>query len=66
MAGRTVDPAATDPADFADLLAANAEYAKTHDLSGFDGIAHAGIAVVTCMDSRIEPLAMLGLKAGDA
>lgn len=66
MAGRTVDPAATDPADFADLLAANAEYAKTHDLSGFDGIAHAGIAVVTCMDSRIDPLAMLGLKAGDA
>ena len=34
--------------------------------SGFDGVAHAGIALVTCMDSRIDPLRMLGLKPGDA
>ena len=27
---------------------------------------HAGVAVVTCMDSRIDPLGMLGLKPGDA
>ena len=53
-------------ADFADLLAANAEYARTFGLSGFDGVAHAGVAVVTCMDSRIEPLGMLGLSPGDA
>jgi carbonic anhydrase len=51
---------------FDDLLAANRDYAATHELSGFDGIAHAGVAVVTCMDSRIDPLRMLGLKAGDA
>jgi len=25
-----------------------------------------GLAVLTCMDSRIEPLAMLGLRPGDA
>ncbi|XVX21195.1 beta-class carbonic anhydrase [Actinomycetota bacterium] len=56
----------TDPADFADLLEANRRYAETHDLKGFDGIAHAGVAVVTCMDSRIDPLGMLGLKPGDA
>ena len=54
-----------DPA-FADLLAANAEYSRTHDLTGFDGIARAGVAIVTCMDSRIEPLQMLGLTHGDA
>ena len=54
------------PDDFEDLLAANRTYAHTHDLAGFDGIAHAGIAVVTCMDSRIDPLGMLGLKPGDA
>lgn len=51
--------------EFDDLLAANAEYARTYQ-GGFDGIAHAGVCVVTCMDSRIDPLAMLGLKPGDA
>jgi carbonic anhydrase len=51
---------------FADLLAANRSYAETFALSGFDGVAHAGVAVVTCMDSRIDPLGMLGLKPGDA
>jgi carbonic anhydrase len=54
----------TDP--FEDLLAANRTFAETFALSGFDGIAHAGVAVVTCMDSRIDPLRMLGLQAGDA
>ena len=52
--------------DFADLLAANATYAEHFDESGFDGVAHAGVAIVTCMDSRIVPLAMLGLGHGDA
>lgn len=51
---------------FDDLLAANREFAASFDLSGFDGVAHAGVAIVTCMDSRIDPLRMLGLKAGDA
>jgi carbonic anhydrase len=52
--------------DFDDLLAANREFAEDFNLSGFDGVAHAGIAIVTCMDSRIDPLRMLGLKPGDA
>lgn len=51
---------------FDDLLAANRDYADHFDSGGFDGIAHAGIAVITCMDSRIEPLKMLGLGLGDA
>jgi carbonic anhydrase len=51
---------------FDDLLAANRDYAAAFDSGGFDGIAHAGIAVITCMDSRIEPLKMLGLGLGDA
>jgi carbonic anhydrase len=54
----------TDP--FADLLDANARYADSFDLAGFDGVAHAGVAVVTCMDSRIDPLGLLGLRPGDA
>lgn len=51
--------------NFDDLLAANAEYADHFTDGGFDGIARAGVAIVTCMDSRIEPLAMLGLRLGD-
>jgi carbonic anhydrase len=52
--------------EFDDLLAANREYAAHFDLGGFDGIAHAGVAIVTCMDSRIDPLRMVGLSPGDA
>ncbi len=51
---------------FDDLLAANAAYAEHFDQGDFDGIAHAGVAIVTCMDSRIDPLRMLGLQHGDA
>jgi len=51
---------------FDDLLAANRRYAESFSLSGFDGIAHAGVAMVTCMDSRIDPLRMVGLEPGDA
>lgn len=54
------------PTDFDDLLAANAEYASHFDGGNFDGVAHAGVAIVTCMDSRINPLHMLGLDHGDA
>ncbi len=52
--------------DFDDLISANSEFAADFDLGGFDGVAHAGVAIVTCMDSRIDPLRMLGLAHGDA
>jgi carbonic anhydrase len=52
--------------NFDDLLAANRDFAVDFDLGGFDGVAHAGLAIVTCMDSRIDPLRMVGLEAGDA
>lgn len=52
--------------DFKDLLDANREFAGSFDLAGFDGVARAGVAIVTCMDSRIAPLRMLGLSPGDA
>jgi carbonic anhydrase len=56
----------TPPQGFDDLLAANKSFAARFTLGGFDGIAHRGVAVVTCMDSRIDPLSMLGLSPGDA
>lgn len=52
--------------DFDDLLQANREFAQHFDMAGFDGVAHAGVAIVTCMDSRIDPLRLIGLKPGDA
>ena len=57
----------SEPVDnsFDDLLAANSRYA-TSAPRGFDGYAHAGVAVVTCMDSRLQPLEMIGLFLGEA
>jgi carbonic anhydrase len=51
---------------FEDLLEANRRYRSGFHDSGVAGRAARGLAVVTCIDSRIDPLAMLGLGAGDA
>jgi carbonic anhydrase len=51
---------------FDDVLAANNAYAHEFRLAGLEPVAAKGLAVLTCMDSRIEPLTMLGLEAGDA
>lgn len=51
---------------FDDLLANNATYAEHFPHTGFTGIAKAGVLIITCMDSRIDPLRMVGLKHGDA
>ncbi|WP_327090707.1 carbonic anhydrase [Nonomuraea sp. NBC_01738] len=51
---------------FDDLIAANAQYAAAFHGSGLTGRAARGLAVVTCMDSRIDPLGLLGLAPGDA
>ncbi len=51
---------------FAAELAANDEYIKTFKYSGLTGVAQKGLAIVTCMDSRINPLSIMGMKSGDA
>jgi carbonic anhydrase len=51
---------------FDDLLEANRRYRTEFHDSGVPGVAAKGLAVLTCIDSRIDPLAMLGLRAGDA
>jgi carbonic anhydrase len=51
---------------FDDLLASNEGYRSTFRDSGIPGKAAKGLAVLTCIDSRIDPLAMLGLIPGDA
>jgi carbonic anhydrase len=51
---------------FDDLLAANKRYASKFHNPGVAGKAAKQLAVLTCIDSRIDPLAMLGLIPGDA
>lgn len=51
---------------FDDLLDANRRYASRFHDPGVAGRAAKGLGVVTCIDSRIDPLAMLGLQPGDA
>ncbi|MBV9823999.1 MAG: carbonic anhydrase [Actinobacteria bacterium] len=51
---------------FSDVLSANCDYAAGYSDPNLEGRAARGLAVVTCMDSRIDPLAMLGLAKGDA
>ncbi len=56
----------TFPTDtFADALAGNAAYAELFEGTALTGTAIKGLALVTCMDSRIEPLALLGMQQGD-
>ncbi|MDQ1667373.1 MAG: carbonic anhydrase [Actinomycetota bacterium] len=51
---------------FADVLTANSAYAARYQHAGLEAVAARGLGVVTCIDSRIDPLAMLGLVPGDA
>lgn len=51
---------------FADILEANRVYAQGFTHGELAAPAAKGLAVLTCIDSRIEPLAMLGLRPGDA
>src|SRR3954454_25372398 len=51
---------------FDDVQQANQEHARTFQPRAKTGMAGRGLAVLTCMDTRIDPLAMLGLLPGDA
>jgi carbonic anhydrase len=51
---------------FDDVLAANVAYAAEFGDAGLPPVAARGLAILTCMDSRIDPLRMLGLSQGDA
>jgi carbonic anhydrase len=51
---------------FTDVLAANEQFAAGFRNGGLSGKAARGLAVLTCIDTRIDPLGMLGLEPGDA
>lgn len=48
------------------MLEANQIYASTFSLADLPPLASAGFELVTCMDTRIDPLAVLGLRPGEA
>ena len=52
--------------DFNDIISANVSFVEDFRHSELTGTARKGLAIVTCMDSRISPLAVVGMQAGDA
>ncbi len=51
---------------FDDLLEANRRYRETGHDPSIEAMAGRGLAVLTCIDTRLDPLATLGLRPGDA
>ena len=43
-----------------------ADFVKEFKSQDLTGQAKKGLAIITCMDSRIDPLRIVGMKAGDA
>lgn len=60
------DDSAFPTENFNDVLDANRHFAKSFRHSELTGTALKGLAIVTCMDSRISPLAAVGMQPGDA
>ncbi len=61
--GAVVRPFPLD--SFSDVMTANASFAQTFADLGLSASAARGLAVITCMDSRIDPLRVLGMGPGD-
>jgi carbonic anhydrase len=50
---------------FEDVLEANDQHATAYGGSDLTGRAARGLAIVTCIDSRIDPLSVVGMQPGD-
>ena len=51
---------------FSEIFAANEQFTQSFQASDLTGRAAKGLAIITCMDSRIDPLRVVGMKPGDA
>lgn len=56
----------TTTTELARALEANARYAKRFSLRDLPSRPARGLAVIACMDARLDPAAALGLALGDA
>jgi carbonic anhydrase len=52
--------------EFTELTQANQRFAAVFDQGGLAMPPARKLAVITCMDARLEPLSFLGLRLGDA
>jgi carbonic anhydrase len=52
--------------NFADVLSGNETFVQGFQHSELTGTALKGLAIITCMDSRISPLEVVGMQSGDA
>jgi carbonic anhydrase len=48
------------------LISNNARYADGSSPAALEAAPAMGVAIVTCMDARVDPAALLGLSPGDA
>jgi carbonic anhydrase len=55
-----------DRGEFDRLLAANERYAESFHRSALTAVPLRGLAIVACMDARLDVEAALGLQAGEA
>ena len=51
--------------EFADVIANNEQFVKDFSDQHLTGIAAQKLAIITCMDSRISPLEIVGMNPGD-
>jgi carbonic anhydrase len=58
-------PGGTTMTRMAPLLERNEQFARTHTPSAL-GLPAAGLILVTCLDHRVDPAIVLGLRLGDA
>ncbi|MGA0798769.1 MAG: beta-class carbonic anhydrase [Candidatus Nanopelagicales bacterium] len=50
---------------FSDIINSNKAYQNNFSFNSLSGLAVKELAIVTCIDSRIDPLAVVGMKSGD-
>ena len=56
----------TDGSEYARLLEANQRYTESFDRSALTAAPLSGLAIVACMDARLDTGEALGLRTGDA
>ena len=52
--------------EFHDVLSQNRKFVSEFRQGSLSARAQRGLAIITCMDSRISPLALVGMQPGDA
>ena len=63
---RTPVPGGAGTGEYARLLAENDRYVETFDSSALTAAPLSGMAIVACMDARLDVEEALGLRTGDA